>query len=421
MEKYLISLSLSLILGLLLSRIAKRTGLPAVTAYIIAGVILGPFVLGRINFCGVGFYDSAYIGDFTILSKTALGFIAFMIGNEFRLKDLEKMGRGAITVGVFQAVFTTLLVDAALVGISLAFPRILSVPSAIILGAIAAATAPAATLMVVKQYKAHGPLTKLLLMVVALDDAVGLLLFSISFGIAQALESGNVNAISIVVEPLVEMGMSVAIGMLSGIFLSYLERFFHSRSKRLSLVVAFIMLVAGISLSEFIAGNVRIRSSLLLTCMISGCTFCNICNASEEIMDRLDRWSGPILVLFFVISGAELDFSVLKSPTVLALGVCYIISRSIGKSYGAYLSTKMEKFDEKTQKHLGIMLLPQAGVALGMANSSLMFEQGRIICNIVLFSVFIYEIAGPYMTKNALIKAGEIDTGARKSSRVENK
>ena len=421
MENFLISLSLSLILGLLLSRIAKKIGLPAVTAYIIAGVILGPFVLGKMNFGGIGYHDSNYIENFAILSKTALGFIAFMIGNEFRLKDLEKMGRGAITVGIFQAVFTTLLVDLVLIGVSLAFPNLLSLPSAITLGAIAAATAPAATLMVVKQYKAHGPLTKLLLMVVALDDAVGLMLFSVSFGIAQALESGNISTISIVAEPLIEMGMSVVIGVLSGLFLNYLERFFHSRSKRLSLVVAFVMLIVGISLSTFSIGDVHIRSSLLLTCMIAGCTFCNVCNASEEIMDRLDRWTGPILVLFFVISGAELDFSVLKDPLVLALGLCYIATRSTGKIYGAYLSSRLERMDVKTQKHLGITLLPQAGVALGMANSSLILEQGKIICNIVLFSVFIYEIAGPYMTKNALIKAGEIDTEARKSSRVENK
>ena len=420
MEYFLISLALALILGLLLSRVAKKIGLPAVTSYLIAGVILGPFVLGRFDIGGFGFTSEAYVANFKILSQLALGFIAFTIGNEFRLKDLEQMGKQAITVGILQAVFTTLLVDAVLVILHLIAPHIISLPAAIILGAIAAATAPAATLMVVKQYKAEGPLTKLLLMVVALDDAVGLVLFSVSFGIASSMEVGTVSVLSMIAEPLIEVILSFVIGAFAGFGLTYFEKFFHSRSKRLSLVVACVMLISGLSMIKFNIGGVHCTSSLLLTCMIAGTVFCNSCSASEEIMDRLDRWSAPINILFFVISGAELDFSILANPLVLLIGCIYIISRSTGKIAGAYISTKMTHCSPEIQHHLGIILLPQAGVALGMANSALAFQDGKIICNIVLFSVFIYELVGPMLTKNSLIKAGEIDVSGRKSSRVEN-
>ena len=420
MEYFLISLALALILGLLLSRVAKKVGLPAVTAYLIAGVILGPFVLGRFDVYGLGFTSENYVANFKILSQLALGFIAFTIGNEFRLKDLKSMGKEAITVGILQAVITTALVDLVLIILHLIAPHIISLSAAIVLGAIAAATAPAATLMVVKQYKAKGPLTKLLLMVVALDDAVGLVLFSVSFGIASSIELGTVSVSSMLLEPLIEVVLSAVYGVLAGVILNYLEKYFHSRSKRLSLVVAFVMLTSGLSMVEFDLFGVHFSSSLLLTCMIAGTTFCNICTASEEIMDRLDRWTAPINILFFVISGAELDFSILANPLVLLIGCIYIITRSSGKIGGSYISTKLTHCSKEIQHHLGITLLPQAGVALGMANSALAFQDGKIICNIVLFSVFVYELVGPALTKNSLVRAGEIQLDQSKSSRVEN-
>lgn len=420
MENFLTSLALSLILGLLASRVSKKIGLPAVTAYLVAGIILGPFVLGRLGIKGIGFTTESYIKQFDILSNLALGFIAFTIGNEFRIKDLEKMGKQAITVGILQAVITTLLVDVVLIVLHLIFPNLLSLQSAIVLGAIAAATAPAATLMVIKQYKATGPLTKLLLMVVALDDAVGLVLFSVSFGIASAIESGAISIITVLLEPVLELLFSIILGTLLGVSLNFLERFFHSRSKRLSLVVAFVMLGVGVSMLTLNVGGVKLSSSLLLTQMIAGTVFCNICSASDEIMDRLDRWTAPLLVLFFVLSGSGLDFSIFKNPLVLVIGVVYIIARSTGKIGGAYISTKLTHCSKEIQHYLGITLLPQAGVALGMAKEALVFTDGKIISNIVLFSVFIYELVGPMLTKISLERAGEINTSERKSSRITN-
>ena len=243
MEQLLICLSVALIAGLLMSRLAKAIHLPAVTSYLLAGLLLGPFFLGRLGLSnlGIGFGTLEQVDSLSIITQVALGFIAFVIGNEFRLSALESMGKQAITVGILQAVMTTALVDAALVILHFIRPDIISMASAITLGAIAAATAPAATLMVVKQYKADGPLTRLLLMVVAIDDAVGLVLFSASFGIANALEQGRIDAISILVEPVVEIVFSLGLGAVAGFALNQLEIYFHSRSKRMSLSVAFVL------------------------------------------------------------------------------------------------------------------------------------------------------------------------------------
>ena len=369
MEQMLICLSIALIAGLLMSRLAKAVNLPAVTSYLVAGLLLGPFVLGRLGLSGlgIGFGSLEQVEGYGVVTQVALGFIAFVIGNEFRLSSLRSMGQQAITVGIAQAVITTALVDVALVGVHLLFPQVLSLASAITLGSIAAATAPAATLMVVKQYKAKGPLTHLLLMVVAIDDAVGLVLFSASYGVANALEQGHMDLLSVVVEPLMEILLSLLLGAVAGYLLNLLEVYFHSRSKRMSLSVAFVLLTVGVSMLEVEVGGVRCGFSLLLVCMMTGTVFCNVCPTSEELMDRLDRWVSPINILFFVLSGAELDLTILSNPLVLLVGVVYIASRSLGKIGGAYASCRATKCSPSIQKYLGITLLPQAGVALGMA------------------------------------------------------
>ena len=365
----LICLSLALIAGLLMSRAAKAVRLPAVTAYLLTGLLLGPFFLGRLGLSrfGFGFGSLAAVEGYGILTQVALGFIAFVIGNEFRLSALKHMGRRAVTVGVAQAVITTALVDIALVALHFARPDVISLASAITLGSIAAATAPAATLMVVKQYKADGPLTKLLLMVVAIDDAVGLVLFSASYGVANALEQGRIDPMSVVLEPLLEIALSLALGAAAGYLLNLLEVYFHSRSKRMSLSVAFVLLTVGLSMTEFEINGTRCGFSLLLVCMMTGTVFCNVCPTSEELMDRLDRWVSPINILFFVLSGAELDLTILTNPMVLLIGVVYIVARSAGKISGSYLSCRATSCSPAIQKYLGITLLPQAGVALGMA------------------------------------------------------
>ena len=423
MEQMLICLSIALIAGLLMSRLAKAVNLPAVTSYLVAGLLLGPFVLGRLGLSGlgIGFGSLEQVEGYGVVTQVALGFIAFVIGNEFRLSSLRSMGQQAITVGIAQAVITTALVDVALVGVHLLFPQVLSLASAITLGSIAAATAPAATLMVVKQYKAKGPLTHLLLMVVAIDDAVGLVLFSASYGVANALEQGHMDLLSVVVEPLMEILLSLLLGAVAGYLLNLLEVYFHSRSKRMSLSVAFVLLTVGLSMTEFEINGTRCGFSLLLVCMMTGTVFCNVCPTSDELMDRLDRWVSPINILFFVLSGAELDLTILTNPMVLLIGVVYIVARSAGKISGSYLSCRATSCSSAIQKYLGITLLPQAGVALGMAAEAAELSDGHMVRNVVLFSVLVYELVGPTLAKLSLTAAGEIIPEGRTSARTTNK
>lgn len=422
MSTILISLSLALIFGLVMSRAAKLFNLPAVTSYLIGGLLLGPYAIGAFGIPGIGFNSLEDLNALAIVTQVALGFIAFLIGNEFRVKDLKVMGRQAIIVGIAQAVITTLIVDAGIIVLHFAFPELISLSSAIVLGAIAAATAPAATLMVVKQYKAKGPLTKLLLMVVAIDDAVGLIVFALSFGIATALESGAISLVSVLLEPILEILLSVILGAVLGWALNAMEIYFHSRSKRLSVAVAFVILTVGVASLEFEIAGVKCGFSLLLACMILGAVFCNICEASEELMDRTDRWSSPVNILFFVLSGAELDVKIIANPMVLIIGLVYIALRSFGKIFGAFISAKATNCSKEIQEHLGITLLPQAGVALGMALQATALNDGAVVRNVILFSVLVYELIGPNLTKRSLVKAGEIDlrVEAKINSRVKN-
>ena len=420
---FLLVLSISLFMGLALSRVAKLLNLPAVTAYLVAGIIIGPFVIGKLGVEGLGFTSLEMLEEgspYALLSSVALGFIAFSIGNEFRLAHLKKIGKQATVIGILQAIVTTVLVDAALIALHFAIPDKLSLSAAIVLGAIATATAPAATLMVVRQYKAKGPVTDILLPVVALDDAVGLVVFAISFGVAKAISSGAISLISIILEPILEVVLSLALGFVMGLLFTFSERFFHSRSKRLAVSVTFVLLTVALSMLKFEIGGVHIAFSSLLSCMMLGSVFCNFCDFSEELMDRVDRWTAPIFILFFVFSGAELDFEVFLSIEIILIGVVYIISRSVGKYSGAYLSAKLTKCDNNIVKYLGITLLPQAGVALGMAKTaSTLGADGHIIESITLFAVLIYELVGPLLTKIALTKAGDIKPEGKVSAREE--
>ena len=416
----LLSLSIALLAGLLLSRLVKLIKLPAVTAYLIAGVLIGPFALGAIGIPGIGIATEQLEG-LGIISDVALGFIAFSMGNEFRLAQLKKIGRQATIIGVFQAIFTTITVDAVLIALHFAMPDKLTLPAVIVLGAVATATAPAATLMVVKQYKAKGPVTDILLPVVALDDAVGLMVFAVSFGVAKSLSTGAIDILSVIVEPVLEVVLSLLLGLVMGGLFTFCEKFFHSRSKRMAVSVTFVMMTVAISSLKFNVGHFHVGFSSLLSCMMLGTVFCNFCDVSEELMDRADRWTAPILILFFVISGAELELTVFADAAVVIAGVTYIISRSIGKCSGAFISAKMTKCDKNIVKYLGITLLPQAGVALGMAIKAMeLGPDGAIVRNITLFAVLIYEIVGPFLTKIALTKAGDIKAEGRKSARDEH-
>ncbi len=407
----LFCISIALGAGLILSRIAKPLGLPSVTAYLVAGILIGPYCLGRIGIEGLGFVSHENVKEFEIISNAALGFIAFAIGNEFRLSQLKKVGGKATFIGIVQALVATILVDIALIALHFVLGEDkLPLSMAVTLGAIAAATAPAATLMVVRQYKAKGKLTDLLLPIVAIDDAVGLIIFAVSFGIAKAIDHGQFSVTAIVLEPLIEIVCSLVLGAVMGLLLTIFEKFFSSNSKRLCLSVTCVFFTVALSMIKFEIGGIHIGFSTLLVCMMLGTMFCNLCDFSAEIMDKTDKWTVPLFALFFVLSGAELELSVFTDLTIVGIGVAYIVSRSIGKYFGSFASAKIVKCDKKTSKYLGITLLPQAGVALGMSVTALeLGAVGEMIRNIVLFSVLIYELFGPVLTKIALTKAGNIE------------
>ena len=417
----LLSLAVAVIAGLMMTRVVKRFSLPAVTAYLVAGVLIGPYCLGRLRIPGIGFESMEQLDGLKMFSEVALGFIAFAIGNEFRLSSLRETGRQATIVGIVQALMAAVFVDIALVVLHFILGNDkLSIPQAITLGAIATATAPAATLMVVRQYKAKGKLTDILLPVVALDDAVGLVVFAVSFGVARALEYGAFDMVSILVEPLLEIVLSLGLGALMGYILTQLEKLFNSNSNRLSLTIGMVLFTVALSKIEFKIGSVNIGFSSLLVCMMLGTIFCNLCPLSGDLMEKADGWTAPLYVLFFVISGAELELGVFSDLAIVGIGLVFILFRSLGKYVGAYTSCKATGCDEKVTKYLGITLLPQAGVALGMCLTAMELgaTQGALIRNIVLFAVLIYELIGPTLTRDALMKAGDIQP---KSAEVVNR
>ena len=407
----LLLIAVALFSGLLMTRLFVKFHLPDVTAYLVAGVLIGPCVLGRLGVPCLGFQTFEQVDSLSMISDVALGFIAFAIGHEFRLSALKQTGKQAAVIGVLQACVATLFVDVALISLHFMMPDLLPLPVAITLGAIAAATAPAATLMVVRQYKAKGPVTDVLLPVVALDDAVGLVIFAVSFGIAQSMQNGETNVAALIVEPLAEVVLSLAFGALVGLLLTWLERFFHSHRNRNALIVGSVILTVAVSQLKFPVGPFTFGFSSLLVCMMLGTVFCNLCPLSDDLMLQADRWSGPAITLFFVLSGAALEFQVFGQLSVIVIGLVYILARSLGKYFGARWSSTMVHSPETIRKYLGITLLPQAGVALGMCATAYRLlggAEGTLIRNIVLFSVLIYELIGPSLTKAALTKAGDI-------------
>jgi len=379
--------ALAMIGGLLFSRLAKLAKLPNVTGYLVAGLLIGPSCLKLI--------PSEQLSGLNILTNLALGFIAFSIGGEFKLSSIKAIGKNVIIITMFQSLMAVALVDVVLCLCGF------DVPLSITLGAIATATAPAATLMVVKQYKAKGELTNTLLPVVAMDDAVGLIVFSVSIAIAGALSSGErASVYGMVLKPLIEIALSLAIGLVIGLIAALVMRFFNSRANKLCICIAAVILGTSISKSFGLSD--------LLLCMMIGATLVNVRNDALDLLDNTDRWTPPLFMLFFVISGAELDLKVL--PTVGLVGVIYIVVRSLGKYFGAYIGSAVVKASPNIRKYLGITLLPQAGVAIGMAQIVLtaLPEYGARIQAVVLCATLIYELLGPLATKIALTMAGEI-------------
>lgn len=433
----LLSISIALIAGLASNRLIKLVHLPNVTAYLIVGILLGPYLIGLFIPKYEGILTEEMISSFSIIVDLALGFIAFSIGSEFKLSSIKKIGKGIITITLLQASAALVFVDIALVVVNLFTNSLMSnLPIILTLGAVATATAPAATLMVIKQYKAKGPVTDTLLPVVAFDDAVGLILFSISFSIAQViaknqagLSDGGINYIDILLMPLLEIVLSLAIGALIGFILTFAMKAFKSRANRLICMLAAVFL--GVALCDILTNEFGLSMSSLLTCMMIGVIFCNFRKDAITIIDGIDRWTPAIFMLFFILSGAELDFSVISLPVI---GIClvYLLARSLGKYFGAYLGSSIEKKDSNIRKYLGFTLLPQAGVAIGMARSAsttfktiaenacindpsfagseYLINISSTITAVVLCATLVYELIGPILTKLALTKAGEIAT-----------
>jgi len=391
-----ISLIFAMIGGLAMSRVVKLLHLPNVTGYLVAGLILGGY--------GLKLVDVENLEGLSVITSIALGFVAFSIGGEFKLKHLKQLGGQVLIITVVQACMAVALVIIGLMVVMVFDPEHVSMPVVLLLGAIASATAPAATLMVVRQYKAKGPVTDTLLPVVAFDDALGLIIFSVCMALSKMFASGEkLTVASVIFEPLREIVLSLVVGAVIGLLLSLLVKVFKSRANRLSLML--LSVLGGVVLSSIW------HLSSLLTCMMIGAMFCNIRSDAQTILEGCDRWTPPLFMLFFVISGAELDLAVI--PLVGVVGVVYLIMRSLGKYFGAFFGCVIAKSPKNVRNYLGITLLPQAGVAIGMAQMvaaepTLEAIAAKVV-TVTLSATLIYELIGPVLTKISLVKAGEIE------------
>ena len=381
-----INLALMIFIGMALGRLVKKIKLPNVTGYLLAGLLLGPSVLGILN--------EDFLNSASIISDAALGFIAFSIGNEFKISYFKRVGATPIIIATLESLFAVVFVvlGLKLIGCSTTF--------SLVLGSIAAATAPAATIMVIKQYKARGPVTETLLSVVAIDDATALIMYSISIAIATALSGGSASTTDLILKPVIEIGGALVVGAILGFLFLLPLKHFKKDGNRLSIVIAFIFM--GLGLSQLCG------FSSLLFCMAMGAIVANFSPDVNHIMKLSDRITPPIFMLFFVASGAGLKLSVL--PAVGLVGVIYIVFRVIGKMFGASLGAIVCKSDKNIRKYLGPALIPQAGVAIGLslAASSVVPEHATEIRTVILCGTLIYELVGPVISKTCLKKAGEI-------------
>lgn len=389
-------------LGLIMTRLMNLVHLPNVTAYLVAGLILSPYTFGLV--------DEDIISTLNLMSEIALGFIAFSIGFCFKVEHLKQLGKGVFIITVVQACFTALLVDLAM--LVLYFMGIIELPVVFVLGAIATATAPAATLLVVHQFNAKGPVTDTLLPVVAIDDAIGLIVFSISVAASMTIANGTEFSATVLLEPLREIGLSLVIGAALGFVVAGGVKIFRSRANRLTIII--LCIFTGVALSK-----IWNLSSLLL-CMMIGAIYCNFDIHTEPVMDSYDRWAHPLYLLFFVISGAQLNVSMLAHVGIV--GIVYLITRSLGKYTGAAIGAGLAKSEPNVKKYLGLTLLPQAGVAIGMAQEVIsdLPAYSDLITTVVLSATLVYELVGPLITKLALTKAGEIVIPPKKQKIVKN-
>lgn len=385
--------------GLIFNRIVKKFNLPNVTGYLLAGLLIGPYVLDL--------FPSEAVAEMNLVTNTALGFIAFSIGGSFNIANIKAIGGKVLVITLLEACTASLFVILAV--LLFRFP----VPVALALGAIAAATAPATTLLVARQYHADGPVTRMLLPVVALDDAVCIILFSILTSIAAVIENGTELSIAeMILDPLREIGLSLVLGAGLGLVVALCSRAFKSRANRIAVIVCSVFLC--VSLAD------KWGLSALLVCMMNSAVMVNVSKESDKMLDVCDRWTPPLFLLFFVISGAQLNLSVL--PQIGLVGIIYLLARSLGKYVGATTGSTIVKTDKNIRKYLGLTLLPQEGVAIAMSQmvTGVLPAYGEQIRAVILSATLVYELTGPLISKLALTKAGEIQKPERKHKKAVN-
>lgn len=384
----LLYLAILLIAGLFCGRLVKQIKLPNVTGYLIAGLLLGP--------CVIKLIPINIVENLEVVSQIALSFIAFTIGCDFKISYFKRVGAMPIVIAFFEALIAVILVQGVLIAVG--FDPAFS----IVLGSIAAATAPAATIMVIKQYNAKGPLTETLLSVVAIDDAVAIIAFGFAVAIAGALTGGTGgSAILAILQPLKEIFLALLIGAVVGILFKIPLKYFRKTGNRIIIMAGMVFLSSGLS--------TLLNVSQLLTCMMTGAVLCNITEESDAIAHLSDFVTPPIYLLFFVVSGAKLDISII--PKIGIMGILYVVFRVVGKVGGAWLGAKLMKAPKEVRRYLGPALIPQAGVAIGLitAASSVVPQFASEMRAVVLCATLIYEIVGPAISKAMLVKAGEIN------------
>lgn len=421
---FVLILGILLILGLASTRVMKIFKLPNVTGYLIIGLLTALVCMLIDNANNNNTLTSELTRLNGTISSVALGFIALSIGEEFKLSKIKKYGSKIITITVLQALLAMVLVD--IVVLLICYLLKLPLEISLCLGAIATATAPAATLMVIHQYNAKGPLVDLLLPVVAFDDALGLIFFSLSVSISKVISLGITPSImSLAIVPLIEIVGSIVIGLVLGLLLRATINYFKSRNNHVIMLIAFTLIGVGVC---SLLGNIKINGehlefSNLLCCMLIGATYINVGNNIETVerdFSLVERWTPSLFLLFFVLSGAHLVTSGrellsmnINIVHIVIVFMGYLVARSLGKYLGAFLGCKITKREKKITNFLGITLLPQAGVAIGMANQISSMDAfnnstGNIIVTVVLCATLVYELFGPLLTKWSLNKAGEI-------------
>lgn len=420
----ILCIAIALFVGLLSSRLMKLLRLPNVTGYLISGIIFGPYVLGQ--YIGGWTSDPASqtsIQAISWISEIALGFIAFTIGCSFKTSSLKAVGKRVVIITIFEALGGAIVTIGGLFIAYIFLKDSLPISIILTLGAIACATAPAATLMVIKQYKARGPVVDTLIPVVAFDDAVALIAFSVLFSVSKSIASATeLSFVGVIVVPLIEIIVSLALGAALGAIVSLGCKWFKSRANRMILIIASILVVVGLTMlantySWKMFGE-DFSFSSLLACMMIGAMFINLRKDAQRTIERIDGFTPPLYMLFFVISGANLNITIFASKDaliVIIVALVYIVMRSIGKWSGAFASAKLTKSEPTVQKYLGFTLLPQAGVAIGLATTASqtlaklgLEKESSLILAVILTATIFYELVGPLITKIALAKAGEI-------------